>query len=235
MNASTSRRLSASVIFPLLSACTMALISAYARADTRVGEALALNGAGAIPACASCHGTTGEGSATAGFPRLAGQGEAYLVKQLQDYAKQQRSNATMQPIAARLSAQQILDVATYYASLPGWHPSALKQAISASSSAQPETQQTAGYTLAQRGNWNNGVPACFACHGTLGSGVAPHFPAIAGQPAGYTRTQMDAWQRGQRNNDPQGLMQSVARKMSETEIAAVSAYFENPTIPGAPQ
>ena len=76
------------------------------------------------------------------------------------------------------------------------------------------------------------MPACFACHGEGGTGVAPHFPSLAGQMSSYTRAQLKAWQAGSRDNDPQGLMKSVAIKMSDEEIAAVSLYLENPELNG---
>lgn len=76
------------------------------------------------------------------------------------------------------------------------------------------------------------MPACFACHGIAGEGVPPHFPALAGQPMAYTQTQLNAWRAAQRTNDPLGLMQAVAEKMSDAEIAAVSRYLENPSRPG---
>ncbi len=45
--------------------------------------------------CASCHGVNGQ-SATPAFPRLAGQHEAYLVKQLKDFASGARKSEAMQ-------------------------------------------------------------------------------------------------------------------------------------------
>ena len=70
------------------------------------------------------------------------------------------------------------------------------------------------------------MPACFACHGEKGVGVAPSFPALAGQNAAYTAKQLNAWKAGTRTNDPQGLMKAVADKMTPEEITAVTAYFE---------
>ena len=201
--------------------------ASHASADKLAGGVLAQKGSAGIPACLACHGPNGEGQAAAGFPRLAGQHQAYLVKQLQAFANGQRKNAQMDPIAGALSAQQITDVAEYYASLPGWKPSANPVA------STPQT--VLGYTLATSGNWRVGMPACFACHGEGGAGVAPHFPALAGQISTYTRTQLKAWQAGARGNDPQGLMKSVAIKMSDEEISAVSLYLENPTANGKVQ
>ena len=196
----------------------------HAYADKLAGGVLAQKGSGGITACLACHGPSGEGQAAAGFPRLAGQHQAYLVKQLQAFANGKRKNAQMDPIASALSAQQISDVAEYYASLPGWKPDANPVVSS--------PQAALGFKLATSGNWNRGMPACFACHGAGGSGVAPHFPSLAGQMSSYTRAQLKAWQAGSRDNDPQGLMKSVAIKMSDEEIAAVSLYLENPELNG---
>jgi len=196
----------------------------HASADKLAGGVLAQKGGAGITACLACHGANGEGQAAAGFPRLAGQHQAYLVKQLQAFANGKRKNAQMEPIASALSAQQINDVADYYAGLPGWKPTANPVASS------PQT--ALGFKLATSGNWSKGMPACFACHGASGEGIAPHFPSLSGQISSYTRAQLKAWQAGTRDNDPQGLMKSVAIKMSDEEIAAVSLYLENPALNG---
>lgn len=196
------------------------LAAGPAHADRAAGAVLAKKGGAGVPACASCHGPNGEGQAAAAYPRLAGQHSAYLLKQLREFAGGQRVNPQMAPIADALSEQQMRDVADYYASLPGWQ---------AKNDPAPPPQDLTGYHLATRGNWGKGIPACFACHGEGGSGIPPHFPALAGQPAGYTRAQLEAWKTGKRDNDPQGLMKSIAARLSEAEVAAVSTYFEHPT------
>lgn len=207
---------SAEIIFILL----MSIPASASYADTPGGAAIAKNGTGTATACMQCHGANGEGQAAAGFPRLAGQGRDYLVKQLTDFKAKTRINPVMQAIANTLTVAQINDVSDYYASLPGWKPVA---------GSVPETAQIAhGAQLAHRGNWVMGMPACFACHGENGAGIAPHFPALAGQGASYTATQLKNWQAGTRSNDPQGLMKAVADKLSADDISALSAYLENP-------
>ncbi|MDO9468441.1 MAG: c-type cytochrome [Thiobacillus sp.] len=196
-----------------------------ARADTRGGATLAQQGGPGITACVSCHGARGEGQSATGFPRLAGQPQAYLLKQLQAFAESKRKNPLMEPIARALSAQQMRDLADYYAGLPGW-PMPAKQSGTSDPPVAP------GPRLATTGNWDKGIPACFACHGPDGAGIPPHFPAITGQPSAYTRTQLKAWQAGTRGNDPQGLMKSVADRMTDADIDAVSRYLENPAATG---
>lgn len=69
-----------------------------------------------IPACSACHGPTGMGNAEAQYPRLAGQHSAYLIKQLQLFAQDQRQsdpNAMMRDIAKRLNTQDQVTVASF--------------------------------------------------------------------------------------------------------------------------
>jgi cytochrome c553 len=190
------------------------------RADSRAGAALAQQGAPGVSACVACHGAHGEGQAATGFPRLAGQPQAYLLKQLQAFADGKRKNPMMEPIAHALSAPQMRDLADHYAGLPGWSAPAKTSA--------PDPATAPGPRLATTGNWDKDIPACFACHGPDGAGIPPHFPAISGLPRAYTRTQLKAWQTGTRSNDPQGLMKSVADRMTDADIEAVSLYLENP-------
>lgn len=196
-----------------------------ARADAQAGAAIAQKGAPGVIACMTCHGANGEGQAAAGFPRLAGQPRAYIEKQLKEFANGTRVNPQMAPIAKQLKPDQIANLADYYSSLPEWKPGAAPPATSSA-------EYALGRSLATRGKWSEGVPACFSCHADGGSGVPPHFPAIAGQPRAYTEAQLKAWQTSGRHNDPQGLMKTVAGKLSAAEIAAVSLYLENPSAPG---
>lgn len=68
--------------------------------------------------CAACHGADGN-SATADFPRLAGQHADYLVKAMKDYKSGARKNAIMAPQAANLSVRDMEDLAAFYARQPG--------------------------------------------------------------------------------------------------------------------
>ena len=63
--------------------------------------------------CAACHGAGGN-SATADFPRLAGQHADYRAKALMDYKSGARKNAIMAPLAANLTERDIEDLAAFY-------------------------------------------------------------------------------------------------------------------------
>jgi cytochrome c553 len=68
--------------------------------------------------CAACHGANGI-SVSDAIPNLAGQKAVYLEAQLKALKEGSRKNPTMGAIATQLSAQDIADVAAYFASQPG--------------------------------------------------------------------------------------------------------------------
>ena len=67
--------------------------------------------------CFICHGVDGESSSPI-FPRLAGQNEAYVVKQLQAYKSGQRVSSAMQPMVAALNNDDFAALGKYFASRP---------------------------------------------------------------------------------------------------------------------
>ena len=195
------------------------------RAGTPDGAAIASQGNGhGVAPCMACHGADGGGQAAAGFPRLAGLPQAYLRKQLDDFAAGSRANSTMQPVASGLSEAERDAVTAYY--------SKLSLPAAAALPASDGTTASLGQTLATRGRWSNGLPACEQCHGPDGVGVGEHFPPLAAQSAVYLSNELHAWQQGSRHNDPLQLMQSVAGKLSEADIAALGAWYAaQPALP----
>lgn len=173
------------------------------------------NGRGAL-ACSDCHGVDGSGSAQAKYPALAALPAAYIVKQLEDFKSGSRSNVTMREIAAGMSADEMLVAAEYYAALR--RPAAKAMSV-------PSADIERGAALAASGAWERDVPPCFKCHGVNGTGVAPFFPPLAGQHAGYIAKQLQDWKAGSRKNDAIGLMKSVASRLTDDEIRAVSEYL----------
>jgi cytochrome c553 len=95
----------------------------------KAGEALYKSGdvVRSIPACTACHGPAGQGNAGAGYPALRAQHSVYTVKQLQNYLTQNRyrdatdpatinrtrNSVMMTTIAARLTPEDIRNIASY--------------------------------------------------------------------------------------------------------------------------
>ena len=203
-------------IFLTVSGGALAQSNTAAVPDKAAGERIAREGVPPkVAACISCHGANGEGAAA--FPPLAATGTAYLQAQLEAFASGARANAIMEPIAKALEPAQRVNVSAWFASLPS--------ALAASQTERPAVPKDAGAWLAQRGNWEHGVPACAQCHGPGGMGVPPHFPPIGGLTSAYMQEQITAWKSGVRPPGPLGLMETVAKQLDDKDVAAVAAYY----------
>jgi cytochrome c553 len=163
--------------------------------------------------CAGCHAADGN-SVIAINPKLAGQGEKYLVKQLLDFKSGARQSAAMAPMANMLSDEDINNVAAYYASQTVQHNAVADKYIEL------------GQSLYRGGDADRDIPACIACHGASGKGMAAAgFPAVGGQTAAYTKAQLEAFRSGARSNDISNVMRDVVAKMSDTQIEALAHYL----------
>lgn len=172
--------------------------------------------------CGGCHGFDGN-SEDATFPRLAGQYEGYIAKQIRDFQNAVRNNnETMAGMAATVaSAEDAHDIGAFFQ----------KQKM-AKSPLQPvdKKQAALGEKIFYEGNPKNNVYACVNCHGERGRGKAPNvsvFPVVGGQHKDYLIKQLKDFREGTRSNDPAGMMTDIAKRLSEEEIQAVAAYLSS--------
>jgi len=162
--------------------------------------------------CAACHTSDGSrGIAT--NPILQGQHADYLVKQLSEFKDGKRDNAIMKPMASTLSPDDMRNVAAFFES----------------KTAKPGAAKNKDTVELGRKIWRGGiaeknVPACAGCHGPAGAGVPAQYPRLGGQHQEYLSAQLLLFRSGKRANSPQ--MQTIAARMSDAEIAAVSDYAE---------
>ncbi|MCW8878015.1 MAG: cytochrome c4 [Kangiellaceae bacterium] len=163
--------------------------------------------------CAGCHGPDGN-SPLAMNPKIAGQGEKYMVKQLKDFKSGDRQSAIMAPMVSMLSDEDIENVSAYYAQQKVQHMAVEDKYIEL------------GQKLYRSGDADREVAACMACHGPSGNGMsAAGFPAIGGQHPEYTKAQLLAFRDGSRSNDANNVMRDIVRKMSDEQIEALSKYL----------
>lgn len=160
--------------------------------------------------CARCHGATGQ-SSDPDFPKLAGQNADYLVRQLFNFKSRARKSLKMEPRVAGLSGNEMERLAAYFSS---------QRLIPAITSEQALVEE--GRVFYFRGNPDKGISACAVCHGPKGRG-GQMLPRLAGQHAEYLERQLRGFIERSRTTD-QTLMHSVATKMTDDDIRAVS-YF----------
>ncbi|MEX0942833.1 MAG: c-type cytochrome [Pseudomonadales bacterium] len=171
-------------------------------------------GAALNTVCTACHGADGNSPAPS-FPSIAGQGEAYLAKQMREMKSGARSPGAMAGIMDMVPDGDIDDLAAYYATQ--------ERKVGA---ARPELVAL-GETIYRAGIKRKNIAACTACHSPQGQGVdAATFPALAGQWPEYTEAQLKAFRDGERHNDGDAkMMRMTAMDLSDREIAAVASYL----------
>ncbi|MGQ7960039.1 c-type cytochrome [Pseudomonas sp. SP16.1] len=177
------------------------------------GDAAA--GQGKVAVCGACHGADGNSPAP-NFPKLAGQGERYLLKQLHDIKSGARSVVEMTGMLDNLSEQDMADIAAYFASQ--------KMSVGA---ADPKLVER-GEALFRGGKLEEGMPACTGCHSPNGAGLdAAGFPQLGGQHATYVAKQLTDFREGNRTNDGDSMiMRAIAAKLSNKDIEAVSSFIQ---------
>ncbi len=157
-------------------------------------------------ACAACHGAQGEGNAALHAPKLSGQGDWYLRRQLKNFKQGARGThdkdvfgKMMAPMAATLADDAAIeDVIAYIRTLPD--------------KPAPATVQ---------GNPRNGQRRyvnCGSCHGSEGRGIeATNAPRLKGMSDWYLRTQLKNFRDGIRGGHP--------RDMYGPQMAMMAAAF----------
>ncbi|WP_095110291.1 cytochrome c [Pseudomonas sp. Irchel 3E20] len=188
---------------------------ANAAGENVKGDAAAGQAKAAV--CGACHGPDGNSMAP-NFPKLAGQGEKYLTKQLHDIKSGKRTVLEMTGLLTNLSDQDMADISAYFASQKG------------SVGAADPKLVARGEALFRGGNLEKGLPACTGCHSPNGAGnAAAGFPHMGGQHAAYIAKQLTDFRKeegGRTNDGDLKTMQTIAKKLSDEDIAAVSSYIQ---------
>lgn len=197
--------------FLVAAAAALASVSALAAGPAAAAKPDPAKGAAAAAACQGCHLADGNRGAAAN-PIIAGQHPEYIVKQLTEFKSGKRKNAIMQGMAAPLSTDDMRNIAAFYAAVqpkPGF--------------ARNKDTIALGEQIYRGGIAAKQVPACAGCHSPTGAGIPAQYPRLGGQHAEYTEAQLVNFRSGARANNPQ--MMTIAAKMSDAEIKAVSDYI----------
>lgn len=174
-----------------LIALMLVAVSCDAHSDAKAGERKA-------QLCLLCHKP---GNVMASAPTLEGQPAKYLVAATTAYKTGKRPDPVMQTNVANLSAQDIRDIADYFAS---------------------KSPVTGAYTVDQAKvaageNLVKGV-GCATCHQATFHG-AELVPRLAGQSPQYLISQLEAFAAGRRTHPAAQMPTSGA------EIESIASYF----------
>ncbi|MEE8235784.1 MAG: c-type cytochrome [Gammaproteobacteria bacterium] len=188
--------------------------SAYAAGDPAKGKA-------AYEICAVCHGASGEGTPELNVPKIGGQEEWYVARQLQNFKSGLRAPTTSDVYGTQMRAlsmtltndQEIADVAAYVASMS---PPAVADTVSGDAA-----QGKAAYAT------------CTACHGANGEGnKALNSPKLAGQHDWYIVRQLQNYKSGVRGGDSKNVFDTQMRPMAmilttDEAVNNIAAYINS--------
>lgn len=180
------QRLTLSLIF------IFSFTSSLFAADVNVGKSKAT-------LCQGCHGTNGN-SKNPQYPSLAGQRATYIEAQLKAFQTGQRTDSTMQGMAANLNEADIKNIAAYFSSL---------------------TSESAGGDSSVAKKGQDKFAMCAGCHGAKAQGRGS-FPKLAGQQPEYLKKQLLNFKNGTRKGGP---MNAIISSLSEQDISEIAVYL----------
>lgn len=166
--------------------------------------------------CQGCHRAKALGRPDGSYPRLAGQHDTVLIKQMTDVRAGRRQNDKMLPFADKhvISPQDIADIATYLAALP----------------VPPDNGRGPGDRLeAAKARYD---ADCADCHGKAGEGDANRFyPRVSGQHYKYLLREAIDIRDGRRAN-AYPRMREIVKGLSDRDLSDLADYMSR--LPIAP-
>jgi len=212
-----------------------------ALAETKPGDPEA--GAAKAALCTACHGMDGNPMDGMDYPRIAGQSERYVARQLALFKTGQRTTgmaSEMIPYAMELSLQDMRDVGAFFETQTTGAGVA-DDSVVADGVYKDMPLYRIGERLFRGGDAARGIPACLACHGPSGAGnPSPAYPHVAGQNADYVERRLHEYRDGipeVRDTRLFEIMATVAASLTDQEIAALASYLQglHPTPDAAAQ
>lgn len=159
--------------------------------------------------CQGCHRAGALGRPDGSYPRLAGQHDTVLIKQMTDVRAGRRHNPRMLPFADKhvIGPQDIADIASFLKALP----------------VPPNNGKGSGKELAQGRKLYE--KDCAVCHGERGEGDgAKFYPRVSGQHYKYLLREMIDIRDGVRLNANVKMMR-VIKPYTQQDLEAVADYM----------
>jgi cytochrome c553 len=217
----------------LLAACLMMISSvvAHAAGDPKAGEAKA-------ELCFDCHGAGGN-SEDSTFPKLAGQFDYYIIKQIKDFKSGARKDDTMTDMAMMIETDQdIEDIAAYFSAQPDMvgEPTDPPLMVERTIAERGKGANVVSVPMVKLGKdiyMDGALTKCFECHGADarggmemgGGGMMKGAPKLAGQHKDYMLKAMNDIFTRKRHADMFNLMWRGLNTLDKGEWEYVAEYL----------
>ena len=167
--------------------------------------------------CSRCHGSAAQGDAEHAIPALAGQRFRYVVRQLANFAGDERESTTMQRVLSHPALnepQTWVDIAAYVNNLPR---------------SGPVGTGDGSRVALGRGIFHE---QCASCHKGDAHGDDEGFvPSLRGQHYTYLVAQLEKLAEGRRHNVDEDLVR-FWRSLEQQDVRATADYLSRLTGPG---
>ncbi|MDX8410766.1 MAG: c-type cytochrome [Mariprofundaceae bacterium] len=213
----------------LFAACVIMIftVSAHAAGDPKVGEAKAEQ-------CFDCHGVGGN-SKDSTFPKLAGQFDYYIVKQIKDFKSGTRKGHTFNDMAITIeSDQDVEDIAAYFSTQPDMAGEPTDPPLMVERTVGDRRGEPGGvisvsmFKLGKDIYMDGGLTKCFECHGEgARGGMMKEAPKLAGQHKDYLIKAMDDVYSRKRRADMFNLMWRGVSTLDKEEWGFVAEYLSS--------
>lgn len=164
--------------------------------------------------CSWCHGSSGQGYATA--PLLAGQWSPYIETQLLNFQAHlldsPSSRQYMWGAAEKLTSDRAHALAIYFSAL----------SAGAANDGDRELIAT-GRTIYRDGIPASNIPSCVPCHGLNAEGLE-EIPRLGGQSYNYLKRKLEQWREGY-DAATKPPMPAIASQLSTSEVEALASYL----------
>ena len=180
--------------------------------QTRTGDPVA--GKTKSLLCQGCHGEDGNSLSTL-VPKLAGQNDGYITKQIRNFQTGIRKHAIMNDLAMTVNDDDLADIAAYFSS---------RNKMKGDGATNNQT----GKDLFSNGDMSRKIVACVNCHGANGKGLEPNpsmIPVIGGQNRDYLSRQLVNFRKGERSNSPDGVMNKITKSLTDAELESLAEYI----------
>ena len=157
--------------------------------------------------CAACHGVDGNATIP-GTPSLAGHPAYYTHWQLIMFRNERRRDPQMTPIAAKLSDEDMAELAAYYEAQAS-RPRPGRPTIDSAT-------RDAGERMAKTHH-------CTSCHGPTLMGQQA-VPRLVGQDVQYLLKRLRGY-KTQTTSDLEGIMTQAAQPLTNEEIETLARYI----------
>ena len=176
--------------------------------------------------CTLCHAERGRATPEGYYPRIAGKPAGYLFNQLANFRGGRRHFPTMVYFAQLQGDASLRQMANYFAGQQLPYPPPERPIVGAALLER-------GHQLATEGDASARLPSCAACHGEQLLGVEPAVPGLLGVSQDYLLGQLGAWRNDTRSADPPDCMGQIARRLTPTDLAAVTAWLASQPVTDA--